>query len=230
VKTGDQVTVELMEGSRKIRQIVVVATIDELAGMAAYMNAAALNRLLNEEGPITSAYLKVDPRLMTSLYRLLKRTPRVSSVWVMDVWLENFYATIARTLSVSTTITVIFAAVIAMGIIYNSARIALSERGRELASLRILGFSSGEVGRMLLGEQAILTAMSIPLGFGMGYLLCYLISRAIDTELMRIPLVFSGRTWMLSLLITTLAAIVSGLLVQRRIRRLNLVEVLKTRE
>lgn len=230
VKIRDKVTIEILEGARKTKEIVVVAIIDELVGSAAYMNIAALNQILDDGGSITSAYLKVDPQFILPLYHALKRTPRVSSVWVLAAWLENFYATIARTLRVSTSVTVIFSAVIAMGIVYNSARIALSERGRELASLRILGFSQAEVSRMLLGEQTILTAAAIPVGFGFGYLLCYLISRAIDTELMRIPLVFSGRTWLLSFLVIGLAAIFSGLLVHHRLQRLDLIEVLKTRE
>jgi putative ABC transport system permease protein len=114
--------------------------------------------------------------------------------------------------------------------VYNGARIALSERGRELASLRVLGFTQREISVMLVGEQALLTLAAVPLGFGIGYFLCWLIVHAIDTELMRLPLVLSSRTWTLAFLITVGAAFLSSLLVQWRLRHLDLIEVLKARE
>ena len=118
----------------------------------------------------------------------------------------------------------------ALGEQYNGARIALSERGRELASLRVLGFTEREVAVMLLGEQALLVALAIPLGWALGWGISWLITWAIDTELMRLPLVISGRTYARASIIIVIAAFLSGLLVIRRLRRLDLIEVLKTRE
>ena len=230
VKAGDVLTVEVMEGARPVRQVPVTALVDELMGLTAYMNVQALNHLMNEGGTVTSAYLMVDANAMPELYALLKRTPAVSGVWIPSVWLENFNATIARTIWTSTAIIIAFACIIVFGMVYNGARIALSERGRELASLRVLGFTQAEIGVMLLGEQAILTGLAIPLGYGLGFLICLAITKAIDTELMRLPLVFSARTWALGFIVTAVAAFLSGLLVQWRLRRLDLVEVLKTRE
>ena len=123
-----------------------------------------------------------------------------------------------------------FACVIEFGVIYNGARIALSERGRDLASLRVLGFSKGEVGAMLLGEQAVLTVASIPIGFLGGWALSLWIARQFDSEVYRIPLVISGRTYAISFFVIAIAAAFTAALVQRRIRGLDLVEVLKTRE
>ena len=119
---------------------------------------------------------------------------------------------------------------IAVGIVYNNARISLSERGNELASLRVLGFTRREVGVILLGEQAALTAVAIPLGWLLGYGICALLARLMDTELYRIPLVVSARTYAWAALVVAVAAIVSGLLVARRLATLDLVAVLKTRE
>ena len=144
--------------------------------------------------------------------------------------LANFDKTIARTIGTSTAILIFFACVIAFGVAYNGARIALSERGRELASLRVLGFTKREVAVMLLGEQALLVALAIPLGCALGWGLSWLITWAIDTELMRLPLVISGRTYARASIIIVIAAFLSGLLVIRRLRRLDLIEVLKTRE
>jgi putative ABC transport system permease protein len=130
----------------------------------------------------------------------------------------------------STGILIFFACVIAFGVVYNGARIALSERGRELASLRVLGFTQREIAVMLLGEQAILTLLAVPLGWVLGYGLSWLITIAIDTELMRLPLVLSPQTYFRAFVIVLAAAALSGLLVRWRLRRLDLIEVLKTRE
>jgi putative ABC transport system permease protein len=123
-----------------------------------------------------------------------------------------------------------FASIIAVAVVYNAARIALSERGRDLASLRVLGFTRGEVSLMLLGEQALLTVIAIPLGFLIGHQICAALARQYQWELFRLPLVISGRTYAFALLVVSAAAVCSSILVRRRLDRLDLVEVLKTRE
>jgi putative ABC transport system permease protein len=230
VRPGQDVTVEVLEGERPVRRVTVAASVDELVGLSAYMDEQALNRLMREDGTISGAKLLVDAREAPRLYALIKRTPAVSGVIVPEAVLRNFNATIARSIEISTTVTLLFACAIVVGVVYNGARIALSERGRELASLRVLGFTQREVGVMLLGEQALLTAAAVPLGYAMGLGLILLITRAVDTELMRLPLVVSGRTFALAFVVTAGAALLSGLLVGWRLRRLDLVAVLKTRE
>jgi putative ABC transport system permease protein len=198
--------------------------------MSAYMELGALNRLMREGETISGLHLMVDDSALPTLYAILKKTPAVRSVIVPSALLENFNQTLARTMGTSTAVLIFFACVIAFGVVYNGARIALSERGRELASLRVLGFTRREVAVMLLGEQALLVLLAIPTGWALGYGLSWLITWAIDTELMRLPLVISGRTLVRASLIVVLAAWLSGLLVARRLRRLDLIEVLKTRE
>jgi putative ABC transport system permease protein len=230
VKPGDTLTVEVMEGARPVRQLTVAGTVDDLIGMSAYMDIRALNRLMREGGTISGLRLMVDENALPSLYATLKKTPAVRSVTVPGALLANFDKTIARTIGTSTVILIFFACVIAFGVVYNGARIALSERGRELASLRVLGFTEREVAVMLLGEQALLVALAIPLGCALGWGISWLITWAIDTELMRLPLVISGRTYARASIIIVIAAFLSGLLVIRRLRSLDLIEVLKTRE
>ncbi len=230
VKIGDVVTVEVLEGARPTRQVPVVGLVDEVLGLSAYMDLHALNRLMREGGTISGVRLKVDEKEFPDLYSKLKHTPAVGGVIIPETILANFNETLARTMWTSTAIIIIFASVIALGIVYNGARIALSERGRELASLRVLGFTKREIGVMLLGEQAILTVLAIPVGYVIGYLLCFLIIKAIDNEMMRLPLVITSKTPALAFGVTACAAVLSGLLVQWRLRRLDLVEVLKTRE
>lgn len=230
VRPGDVLRVEVLEGARPVSEIPVAGTVDDLIGMSAYLEIESLNRLMREGGTISGMHLMIDDRSRTTLFSTLKTTPAVRSVIVPGALLENFNQTIARTMSTSTGTLIFFACIIAFGVVYNSARIALSERAREFASLRILGFTVREIGVILLGEQAILTLIALPVGWAMGYGISWLITWAIDTELMRLPLVISGRTWARATIIVIAAAFFSGLLVARRLKKLDLVEVLKTRE
>ncbi len=230
VKAGETVTVEVLEGDRPVCDVVVADTVDELTGLSAYMDRHALNRLLREGATSSGAFMMVDSPHIPALYSRLKQTPAISGVSIPSVALANFNDTIARTINVSTAFLIGFAVIIAFGMVYNGARIALSERGHELASLRVLGFTRGEIGFMLLGEQALLTLIAIPVGMALGYGIAGLITVVIDTELIRFPLVVSARTYTLAFLVVAASAFLSGYLVQWRLRRLDLVAVLKTRE
>ncbi len=230
VSPGDTVTVEVLEGARPVRQVPVARLVDELIGVSAYMDVRALNRLMREGQTISGSYLSVDPSLASRLYSLLKRTPAVSGVAVREAMLASFNETIAQSLAISTTTLVIFACVIALGMVYNGARVALSERGHELASLRVLGFTKGEIAVMLLGEQAFLTLVAVPVGYMLGFGICAVLSRVMESELYRMPLVISRETYAFAFTIVGVAAFFSGLLVLRRLRRLDLIAVLKTSE
>ena len=230
VTPGSRITVEILEGKRQVRRVIVQGTVDDLIGTSAYMNITALNRLLQEGGTISGAFLAVDPIVEPHLYAFFKRTPAVSGVAIRKATLASFEETIARSLGISVGALVAFACVIALGVVYNGGRIALSERATELTSLRVLGFTRREVGLMLLGEQALLTGVSIPLGFLMGYGLCALLVYSMQSELYRMPLVISGQTYALTALIVILASVLSSLFIYRRLCRLDLVAVLKARE
>ena len=229
-RPGNTITVEILEGRRPVRQVPVSGTVDEMIGLSAYMNVATLNRLMQEGPSISGAYLSVDSEKLPALYSQLKRTPAVAGVVVREAMLESFYRTIAESLRISTTALNLFACLIAVGMVYNGARVALSERGHELASLRVLGFNQREISFMLLGEQAFLALASIPLGFLVGYLFCALLTTAMQTELYRMPFVINAKTYATSVLIVGLASVATGLLLYRRLSRMDLVAVLKTRE
>jgi len=230
VRVGDRVTVEVLEGERPVREVPVAGVVDEMIGMSAYMELPALNRLLREGRMVSGAYLAVDPAAREGLYARLKRMPAVTGVGVREAALRGFEKTIAESFWISLSMLITFACVIAFGVIYNGARIALSERGRELASLRILGFSRAEVAAMLLGEQALLTLLALPLGAGLGFGVCALLVYRFQSDLFRLPLVVSGRTLLYAFLTVAASAVVSGLAVRRRLDRIDLVQVLKTRE
>lgn len=230
VRPGDMITVEVLEGARPVRTIMVTGTVGELVGMSAYMDSNALNRLMREGATISGAFLSVDPVHAAQLYRTLKQIPAVAGVTIREATLRSFEETLAQSLQIFTTVLVLFACVIAVAMVYNAARIALSERGRELASLRVLGFTRGEVALMLLGEQALLTLFAIPLGYMIGFRICAVVARAYEWELFRLPLVVSSGSYAFAFCVVMGAALLSGLIVRRRLDRLDLVEVLKTRE
>ncbi len=230
VRPGQMIAVSVLEGARPVRTLQVACLVDEPVGIGAYMDLHALNALMREEGSLSGAYLKVDPRYAQELYRELKRLPAVSGVAFRDAVLQSFDQILERSMRTVSAVEVLFACVIAFGVVYNGARIALSERGNELASLRVLGFTRREVTWLLLGEQGVLTLLAIPLGFGLGIWIAWLLSRRLDTELYRIPLVIDSATFSFAVLVIVIAALLSGMLVARRINRLDLVAVLKTRE
>lgn len=194
------------------------------------MDLRALNRLMREGDTISGAFLSVDQKHQQGLYSELKRTPGVSGVGLPKAALESFNETIAKTIGTSTVFMIGFACIIAFGVVYNGARIALAERGRELASLRVLGFTQTEIGKMLLGEQGVLTVAAIPIGFAVGFGTCFLITKVIDAEIVRLPMVLSTQTFFYSAVIVVAASVISGILVALRIRGMDLVAVLKTRE
>ena len=227
---GDRLIVEVLEGRRPTRQVPVTALVEEYIGTPAYMDLGALNRLLLEGPMVSGAYLLIDAREAAPLYRRLKDTPAVAGVTLQTAALDTFRKTMAETIGIMIIFYVLFGSLIAIGVVYNSARIALSERGRELASLRVLGFTRPEVSHILLGELALLTLLALPIGSLIGYGLAGLWSWSIDSELFRMPLVVGPATYGYAVSVVIASAVAAGLIVRRRIDRLDLVAVLKTRE
>ncbi len=227
---GDVVQVEVLEGWRPVRQVRVAGIIDDIMGLQAYMDIAALGRLMREGRTVSGAYLQVDPAALESLYARLKLTPAVAGVAIREAALRNFRDVMAQNMNLTIGINVVFAAIIAVGVVYNAARISLSERTRELASLRVLGFTRGEISSILLGELAILTLLSLPCGTLIGYGLGLLIMTSFQNEVYRIPFIVTPATVAWGWLTIIAAAALSALAVRRRLDRLDLVAVLKSRE
>lgn len=230
LKLGDLVTVEVLEGSKPIREVPVVAMVRQYLGVGAYMDLNALNRLIREGNAISGAYLYIDEAQADDIYQRLKERPRIVGTAVRTHEIENYHRTMDETMLFNAYISTIFASIIAFGIIYNSARITLTERGRELASLRVLGFTRGEISYILLGELALLTLVAIPLGLLLGRGLCAYIAKAIESDLYRVPLILEPHTYAFAALVVLISAVASGLLVRGRLDRLDLIEVLKTKE
>lgn len=229
VAPGGEVTVSILEGKRRVRSVPVASVVPDILGTSVTMSLPALGALLGEPG-LSGAFLRVDPLAQDSLYRTLKAMPAVSGVVVRAAVMRGFEDTIRESFMISISLMVGFASIIAAGIVYNGARVALSERGRELASLRVLGFTRREVTRLLLGEQFLLTAAGIPLGCLLGYGLAALVAYRFETNLFRLPMVMRPHTFVLAWAVVLGASLLSALAVRHRIRQLDLVAVLKTRE
>jgi putative ABC transport system permease protein len=230
VVPGDRVRVSIKEGRRPDTAVTVRGVVEEYIGLSAYMRPEALADLLYEGRTVSGAYLAIDPLAKDALYAEVKRTPVIAGVNLLTEAEEALRETMAENVAIMTVIFVGFAGVIAFGVVYNAARIGLSERGRELASLRVLGFTRGEVSWILLGELGVLTLAALPLGCVIGWGFAWLMMLGFDSELFRIPLVVDRSSYGWSIIVVGLAAIVSGAVVRRRIDRLDLIAVLKTRE
>ena len=230
VMPGDMLTIEVLEESQPVLQVPVAALSKQYLGVWGYMRIDALNRLMREGDVISGAYLAVEPGERQQVYAELKEIPRVAGTVARKSAIQSFYDTMAETVLFFSFIANLLGATIAVGVVYNTARIALSERGRELASLRVLGFTHGEIAYILLGELALLTLVAIPLGFLVGEGLCAFLASQFKTDLYRVPLVLESDTYANAATVVLLSALASGAVIWRKLGRLDLVAVLKTRE
>ena len=194
------------------------------------MEYHALNRLAGEQDALTAAFVSVRPGDLDRVIATLEDAPQVAALILREQSIDDFNDTTGENWLVFAFVITAFASIIALGVIYNSARIALSERGRELASLRILGLTRAEIAFILMGELAVLTLLSVPVGFGLGYVLCAVTAWSLQAEMFQIPLVMSRTTFAYAALVVLCSAVVSALVLRVRLYRLNLVGVLKTRE
>ena len=230
IKPGDMLTIEVLEGNRTTVEVPLVGTAKEYLGVNAYMQRETLNRLLSEGNAISGALLKVDEQYRRDVYADLKDMPRIAGVVEHTTAIQAFYDTLAETVLFFTFITTLLGGSIAFGMVYNSMRIALSERNRELASLRVLGFERGEVAYILLGELALLTLVAIPLGMLIGYGLCAYLAFQFNTDLYRIPLVLGMNVYAFAALVVIVSSIISAMMIWRNLAHLDMVAVLKTKE
>jgi len=230
VEPGDMLTVEVLEGSRPVLQVPVLGITQQFLGLSAYMQKDSLNALMREGHVVTGAYLAIEPGTEEAVYASLNARPRVLGMVANRSAIQSFYETIGEFILFYNLVATLLAGSIGFGVVYNSARIALSERGRELASLRVLGFTRGEIAYILLGELALLTLAAIPVGFLVGTGLVGILVLAFESDLYRLPLVLTPQNYAMGATVVIVSALLSGLLMWLRLGRLDLVAVLKTRE
>lgn len=227
---GDKVEVELPEKNHRIERVAVTGIVQSLVGLGVYMKAEALDRLLADGSNISGARISIDTSKLRSLYRAVKETPAVASIAIQSISRKKFRETIEQNITYMMSVYTALSVIIAFGVIYNSARIQLSERARELASLRVLGFTNGEVFSVLLIELVIIVAIAQPMGWLLGMGFAWWVTQGFASDLFRVPFVINISTFAIASLVVMTAASLSALIVRWRVQRLDLVRVLKTRE
>jgi putative ABC transport system permease protein len=230
LRVGDSVTVELREGRRLVREVTVQQLVRDMMGLNAYMERRALNRLLGEGDVASEFTLRIAKGEDHRVLEETKALPRVSGAFSKASMLRNMEEVTARNILIMSAILTGFAAVIAVGVVYNNARIALAERTWELASLRVLGFTRAEVSLLLLGELALSIAVALPLGMVLGWGLTHGIVELMRSDQFYFPVVIRARTYAFAALCVVAAGVASAMVVRQRIDRLDMVAALKTRE
>ena len=230
LRIGQRVRVEVLEGRQRSVDVPLAAIVREMMGLNAYMERGALNRLL-QEGDRSSQYsLAIERGREPELIAATRAVPGIVGAFSKATMLRNMQEISARNIRVISSILTLFASIIAVGVVYNNARIALAERSWELASLRVLGFTRAEVSGLLLGEMAISIAISLPLGMVMGYGLVQLVAELTKSDQFYFPVVIQARTYAMAGVTVLLAGVASALVVRRRIDKLDMVAALKSRE
>jgi len=230
LRVGDTVQVEMLEGRARTVEMTLTATVREMLGLNAYMDREALNRALGDGDVSTGYVMAVERGGEARVLEASKALPRAAGAWSKATMLRNMEEISARNVRIMSTMMTVFASVIAVGVVYNNARIALAERAWELASLRVLGFTRTEVSGLLLGELAIVIGIALPLGMALGWGLTNLITDLLKSDQFYFPVVVRARTYAWAALCVMVAGAASALVVRRRIDRLDMVAALKTRD
>ncbi len=227
---GDMLVLEALEGKRPVKPVPLVALAEDFTGIAAYMEIRAINRFLGEGDVITGASITLDAAHRPEFLAALKEIPRVSTVAIKESMRKSFRETTAQSMGLIQTIYATFAIIVAFGVIYNNARISLAERARELATLRVVGMTQAEVGAVIVIELLILAVIAVPLGLALGTGLATVIISSVNTETVRLPLVFTSYTYSFAILVVVIASALSALVVLRKLHQLDLIAALKAPE
>ncbi len=229
-KTGDLLVLESLEGRRSVQSVPLVATAEDFTGITAYMDLHAINRFLGEGDVITGASIGLDMSRRAEFLAALKEIPRVSTVAIKESMRRSFRETTAQMMGLIQSIYLTFSVIVAFGVIYNNARISLAERARELATLRVVGMTQREVGAILVIELVMLATLAVPLGLVLGTGFATTIIQSVNTETVRLPLVFTGYTYSFAVLVVVVASTLSAFAVLRKLKHLDLIATLKAPE
>ncbi|MDQ5980883.1 MAG: putative transport system permease protein, partial [Verrucomicrobiota bacterium] len=229
-RIGDEVVLEALMGKRPVRPVRLIGLADDFTGIAAYMDRAAINRFLGEGDIITGASFTIDMALRAEFLRAIKEVPRISWISVKESMRQSFRQTTAQMMGMLTTLYLSMAVIVAFGVIYNNARISLAERARELATLRVVGMTQREVGAVIVTELSLLALLAVPIGLLLGTGISTAIIQSVNTETVRLPLVFTPFTYTFALIVVALASTLSAFVVLRKLKHLDLIGALKAPE
>jgi putative ABC transport system permease protein len=230
LRVGDPVEVEILRDRRPVERVTVTGLVDDLIGLSAYMSETALARMMRDSGRAGSVSVRLDPRAEAAFQAGVLASPRIASLGIKSLAVENFRRSTGAVVTMVASVFALFAVSIAFGVVYNNVRIALQEKSRELATLRIIGFTRLEVARLLFASSAIELAVGIPLGLVLGYHWVRILVLAFETEMFRIPPIVAPASYLWSALAVAVAGFVSMAIVGRRLARLDMIGVLKERD
>lgn len=230
LRRGDTAEIELLDGRKTIKTVIIAGIITAYFGLDAHMTLTGLNEFLDEGPTINGVHISYDTSREPELFKAVKATPAIGAIALQRIAVERFRETVRENINMMTSVYINLSIIIAFGVLYNSARVQLSERARELASLRVLGFTQGEVSRILMVELALVTLLAQPVGWIIGYGFGWLTLTGFSSDLYRVPMVIEQATYAKASLVSLGAAAASALIVRRRIASLDLISVLKTRE
>ena len=230
VKPGDRIWVEVLTGDRRKRVVEVSRVVPQHLGSGAYMDGVALSRLLGEASAVDTAFLRIDGRQSEALFATLKGLPRTSGAAMARTVVRNFRRLVRQSIAVNLSFLFVFAGSLAAAIVYNDARIALAERSRELATLRVIGFTRGEIARILFGELGLVMLAGSPIGCLIGWGVAAAIMPVFGNEMMRMPMAPTLGSFVLAVGMIFAAGLLSALVVRRRLDTLDLIGVLKTQD
>jgi len=230
VGPGGRVEFEALEGRGLVWSLPVVAISTGYVGLGASVDFDALNRMMHDPPLVGSVGLSLDRAAEPAFFAAIKDVPALSGITLNRRALQTFRDTIAENINIAMTMYLSLGGLIAFGVVYNTARIRLSERGRELASLRVLGFTRSEIYWVLFGEFLILVLLALPLGWVLGYGIAAATVAGLANELYQMPLIILPATYARAALVVLVAAAISAILLRVRTDRLDLIAVLKTRE
>ena len=229
-KVGDDLIVEALEGRRPVKPFRLAALAEDFTGIVAYLDRQSINRFLSEGDIVTGASLTIDLTKRAEFLHAIKTIPRISWIAIKETLRESFRETTARMMGMLTTLYLTLAVIVAFGVIYNNARISLAERARELATLRVIGMTQQEVGAVIVIELAVLAVLAVPIGLLLGTAFASAIIHSVNTETVRLPLVFTSYTYTFAVVVVALASILSSLVVLRKLKQLDLIGALKAPE
>ena len=229
-KVGDEMQIETLEGRKVMRTVTLVGMSEDFAGLSAYMELHTLNQLLGEGDVISGASFAIDGPQRSDFLRALKSTPRVSVVAIKESLRDSFKKTTAASINLLQSIYLLLATIVAFGVVYNNSQISLAERARELATLRVIGFSRREVGAVLIIELVTLALIAVPLGLLLGTAFSIFLLQQVNTETVRLPIIFTAQNYAIATLVGTVASTTSALFVLRKLNQLNLIGALRAPE
>ena len=228
--TGSIIRADLLEGKRSTVDLAVVQVVPTYLGTAAYIDFAELNRIMAEPSTISGAYLKVDGSRQEALFRAVKEHPMIAGIAFRGPVLENFERQVNENMGTFRFYNLLLSSIIVVGVVYNNARLSFSERARELATMRVLGYRRREVSYILVGELVLLTLAALPLGVAFGAAFAWYIAQSFSSDIYTIPFGLSASTIGFAVATVLVAALGTALLVRRRVDKLDLLRVLKSRE